>query len=45
MVDDDECTNGCALPRCGDGIVQVGEACDDGNGDEGDGCAPNGAGP
>jgi fibro-slime domain-containing protein len=23
---------------CGDGIVQTGEACDDGNGDSGDGC-------
>ncbi|MFK7991642.1 MAG: DUF4215 domain-containing protein [Sandaracinaceae bacterium] len=26
-------------PRCGDGAVEGGEMCDDGNGDEGDGCA------
>jgi cysteine-rich repeat protein len=39
-VDDDECTNACALPVCGDGIIQAGngEACDDGNLDAGDGC-------
>jgi cysteine-rich repeat protein len=30
-VDDDECTNACALAGCGDGIMQPGEACDDGN--------------
>jgi cysteine-rich repeat protein len=31
-VDDDGCTNSCALPVCGDGIVQAGEACDGGEG-------------
>ena len=40
LVDDDECTNACALPICGDGIVQAsaGEICDDGNTIAGDGC-------
>src|SRR5690606_18726890 len=28
-VDNDECTNACVRPRCGDGIVQAGEVCDD----------------
>ncbi|MEC9073529.1 MAG: LamG-like jellyroll fold domain-containing protein, partial [Myxococcota bacterium] len=27
-------------PVCGNGVVQAGEACDDGNGVEGDGCTP-----
>ncbi|MCA9691955.1 MAG: hypothetical protein KC636_20300, partial [Myxococcales bacterium] len=35
---DDECNNMCALTSCGDGVVQQGEACDDGNGDDGDDC-------
>ncbi len=30
-VDDDECTNACALPGCGDGIQQAMEECDDAN--------------
>jgi cysteine-rich repeat protein len=28
-------------PVCGNGIVEAGEQCDDGNNDAGDGCAPN----
>jgi cysteine-rich repeat protein len=28
----------CTDPRCGDGIVDAGEACDDGNTQNGDGC-------
>jgi cysteine-rich repeat protein len=40
-VDDDDCTNACTLPVCGDGIVQehLGETCDDGNTLAGDECA------
>jgi len=37
-IEDDGCTNACALPKCGDGIVHKGEACDDGNGDDDDTC-------
>ena len=39
-VEDDECTNACELPACGDGILHEaeGEVCDDGNVDPGDGC-------
>jgi cysteine-rich repeat protein len=34
-----ECAMGCRLgPRCGDGTVNGGEQCDDGNGQNGDGC-------
>src|SRR5262249_51321310 len=29
---------GCVSPRCGDGIVESGEVCDDGNDAEGDNC-------
>jgi cysteine-rich repeat protein len=39
-VDNDECTNGCQMPACGDDIMQTGEACDDGNIDADDGCSP-----
>lgn len=37
------CRTDCTLGRCGDGIVDPGrgEQCDDGNLDEGDGCASN----
>jgi cysteine-rich repeat protein len=28
-----------ALPRCGDGILDGGEVCDDGNNTSGDSCA------
>jgi cysteine-rich repeat protein len=38
MVDDDECTNACALASCGDGIKQADEACDDANDVETDAC-------
>lgn len=34
----DRCRADCQLPRCGDGIVDSGEACDDGNATPGDGC-------
>ena len=27
------------LPSCGDGVLDPGEECDDGNNDDGDGCA------
>jgi MYXO-CTERM domain-containing protein len=34
------CTSTCAVAACGDGLVQDGvEECDDGNTDDGDGCA------
>ncbi len=32
-------SGGGASPRCGDGVVDAGEACDDGNLVEGDGCS------
>ncbi len=33
------CTPSCKLaPRCGDGVVQANEGCDDGNTDDGDAC-------
>ncbi|MAO82310.1 MAG: hypothetical protein CMH50_00270, partial [Myxococcales bacterium] len=32
------CHRGACLTRCGDGIIQEGEACDDGNDDTRDGC-------
>jgi cysteine-rich repeat protein len=32
------CRSTCTLPRCGDGILDSGELCDDGNQDEGDAC-------
>lgn len=36
----DACRSDCTLPRCGDAVrdLQRGEACDDGNTDDGDGC-------
>jgi len=38
--DDDDCTNTCKLPLCGDGVLQAGnnEECDDGNDVDSDGC-------
>lgn len=33
------CRLDCTIPRCGDGVVDGGEACDDGNTIAGDGCA------
>jgi cysteine-rich repeat protein len=40
-VNADGCANAYALPRCGDGFVQTGEVCDDGNSDDSDGCLKN----
>ena len=43
-VDAADCASGvcdatvCQAPRCGDGVMQAGEACDDGNDTNGDGC-------
>jgi cysteine-rich repeat protein len=34
----DDCRS-CALPMCGDGVIDPNEECDDGNTNEGDGCA------
>jgi cysteine-rich repeat protein len=33
-----DCRDDCTVPRCGDGILDPGEVCDDGNGLLGDGC-------
>lgn len=33
------CRQDCTLPRCGDGILDAGEVCDDGNNASGDGCS------
>lgn len=33
------CRTSCTVPRCGDGIFDAGEVCDDGNRVGGDGCA------
>ncbi len=35
------CRKNCTVPRCGDGILDGGEVCDDGNNLGGDGCAAN----
>ena len=35
------CTPICTVPACGDGIVSIGEACDDGNVVDGDDCTTN----
>jgi cysteine-rich repeat protein len=32
------CRDDCTVPRCGDGILDPGEVCDDGNEEAGDGC-------
>ena len=37
----DACRTDCSLPVCGDGILDGGEVCDDGNEVDGDGCARN----
>jgi cysteine-rich repeat protein len=34
------CRLDCTLPSCGDGVLDGGEICDDGNNTPGDGCAP-----
>jgi cysteine-rich repeat protein len=33
-----DCRDDCTVPRCGDGILDPGEACDDHNEQPGDGC-------
>ncbi len=33
------CRLNCTIPRCGDGILDGGEVCDDGNTTDGDGCS------
>jgi cysteine-rich repeat protein len=33
------CRTNCTIPRCGDGILDGGEVCDDGNNVNGDGCS------
>ncbi|MBZ0121507.1 MAG: DUF4215 domain-containing protein [Sandaracinaceae bacterium] len=35
------CRTTCTIPRCGDGVWDAGEACDDGNTIPNDGCAPD----
>ena len=35
------CARNTDLPVCGNGVVEVGEACDDGNGVSGAGCSAN----
>jgi cysteine-rich repeat protein len=35
----DRCRSSCRLPACGDGIVDTGEQCDDGNTESCDGCS------
>ena len=36
----DSCRTDCTPARCGDGVIDTGETCDDGNTVAGDGCAP-----
>jgi cysteine-rich repeat protein len=33
------CRTNCTIPRCGDGVLDGGEVCDDGNTIDGDGCS------
>jgi cysteine-rich repeat protein len=33
------CRLDCTMPKCGDGILDAGETCDDGNNVDGDGCS------
>lgn len=40
-----ECRSDCTIPSCGDGILDAGEFCDDGNGTPGDGCGVDCLGP
>jgi cysteine-rich repeat protein len=35
----DACRNNCSAPRCGDGVIDTGETCDDRNTTSGDGCS------
>jgi len=34
-----QCRTNCTVPRCGDGVFDAGEVCDDGNTTDGDGCS------
>jgi len=36
--DGSTCSPNCKLPGCGNGLVELGETCDDGNTDDGDSC-------
>ncbi|HEY0138878.1 MAG TPA: hypothetical protein VGB85_32555 [Nannocystis sp.] len=38
FLNNNECTNFCTLPTCGDKFLGPDEACDDGNQEPGDGC-------
>ncbi len=40
-----QCRSDCTIPSCGDGILDAGEFCDDGNGTPGDGCGVDCLGP
>jgi len=33
------CRTSCTVPKCGDGVLDAGEVCDDGNNVGGDGCS------
>jgi len=37
--DSDACRTDCKNPYCGDGVIDAGEFCDDGNTADGDGCS------
>lgn len=39
LMDDGDASNGSCGTECGDGILQIGEVCDDGNLDDNDGCS------
>jgi len=40
LIDGDGCSSTCqSEPKCGDGVLDPGEACDDGNNMDGDGCS------
>lgn len=41
LMDDGNASNGSCGNECGDGVVQSGEQCDDGDTDDNDGCAVN----
>ncbi len=38
-MNNDRCTNACKSSKCGDGIIQAGEQCDDNNNVSGDNCS------
>jgi cysteine-rich repeat protein len=41
LMDDGNGANGSCGSECGDGVIQSGETCDDGNTNNGDGCGAN----